>query len=135
MRRGVIRLPEPLIDCDLCPPCRCKPSGAEHLAAKRPIEALVLAVVPWRARIDSKGRDADAPQQIATHRHMAPTWPNARASTLQFLIADEASDQLRSLETTPNDLSSLKSYCPSAQTTSSTSKATAPLVSRSISPP
>lgn len=55
----VVVLSEPLIDDGLrLSGCR-EPFGVEHFATKRSVEALIVSVLPWRARIDVNRLDAD----------------------------------------------------------------------------
>ena len=64
MRADVIVLPEPLIDDDLGLLGRREPLGVENLVPERSIEALVVAVLPGRARIDPDGLNANAPEPV-----------------------------------------------------------------------
>ncbi len=52
MRSGVVVLPEPAIDHNLCQLGRCEPFGIENLAAERSIEPLILSFLPGRAQVD-----------------------------------------------------------------------------------
>ena len=60
MRADVIVLLEPRVDDDLGLLGRREPLGIENLVPERPIEALVVAVLPGRARIDPDRLNADA---------------------------------------------------------------------------
>ena len=52
MGAGVVVLPEPAIDHDLCLLGRCEPFGIDNFAAERSIEPFVVSVLPGRARVD-----------------------------------------------------------------------------------
>jgi hypothetical protein len=64
MRANVIILPEPRVDNDLGLLGRREPLGIENLVPERPIEALVVAVLPGRARIDPDGLNADTLEPV-----------------------------------------------------------------------
>ncbi len=60
MRADVIVLPEPLGDDHTGLVDACKPLSIQNLVPERSIEALVVAVLPGRARIDPDRLNADA---------------------------------------------------------------------------
>lgn len=58
----MIVLFEPCFDDDLSLFDRCEPLGIENFPAQGSVKALVVAVLPWTARIDADGLDADLRQ-------------------------------------------------------------------------
>ena len=64
MRSDLIVLPEPGIDCDLSLFGGVKPFRVEHFSSKCPVEAFVVSILPWRARIDLQRFDADPFQLV-----------------------------------------------------------------------
>ena len=52
MRSDLIVLPEPGIDCDLSLFGGVEPFRVENLSSKFPVEAFVVSILPWPARID-----------------------------------------------------------------------------------
>lgn len=67
MRAGVVVLSEPVIDDDLRLLGRREPLRVENLPAQRPVEPLIVSVLPGRSWIDADRLDADA-SQPALHR-------------------------------------------------------------------
>ena len=59
MKSDLIVLPEPGIDCDLSLFGGVEPFRVEHFASKCPVEAFVVSILPWRARIDLQRLGAD----------------------------------------------------------------------------
>ena len=57
MRPSMIVLPEPMIDDDLGLLGRYEPLGIENLPAKCPVEALIVAILPGRSRVNADGLD------------------------------------------------------------------------------
>ncbi len=67
MRAGVVVLPEPVIDNDLCLLGCCEPLRIENFSAQRAIEPLVVSVLPGRSRVNADRLDANA-SKPALHR-------------------------------------------------------------------
>ena len=62
--KDLVVLPKPNIDSDLGLPCGVKPFGVEHFFSQGPVEAFVVAILPWRARIDLQRLDTDPFQPV-----------------------------------------------------------------------
>ena len=52
MRSDLVVLPEPSIDCDLSLFGGVEPFRGEHFFSQGPVDALVVRILPRRARID-----------------------------------------------------------------------------------
>ena len=55
MRSDMVVLAEPLVDDGLGLRCRGEPFGVQYFPVQGAIEAFVIAILPWRARIDLNG--------------------------------------------------------------------------------
>lgn len=64
MRPDMVVLAQPLIDDGLSLPGGSEPFGIQDLPAQGAIEPFVVAVLPWRARIDLNGFDADPEKPV-----------------------------------------------------------------------
>ena len=58
MRSDLVVLPEPSIDCDLSLFGGVEPFRVEHFSSKYLIEAFVVSILQWQARIDLQRLDA-----------------------------------------------------------------------------
>ena len=59
VRSDLVVLPEPNIDSDLGLPCGVEPFSVEDFFSQGAVEAFVIPIFPWRARIDLQRLDAD----------------------------------------------------------------------------
>ena len=60
----MIVLLEPVIDDDLGLLGRCEPFGIENLPAQCSVEALIVAILPGRSRVDADRLDANASKPV-----------------------------------------------------------------------
>ena len=68
MGPDVVVLAEPLVDDDLGLPGGGEPFGIQDFAAQGSIEAFVVTVLPWRARVDMDRLDADTDEPFLEDR-------------------------------------------------------------------
>ena len=64
VRSDLVVLPEPSIDCDLSLFGGVEPFRVGHFFSQGPVEAFVVAILPWRAWIDLQRLDADPFQPV-----------------------------------------------------------------------
>ena len=78
MRSQVILWEEPTFDHERCLSVSCEPSGVEHLATQHALEALVVAILPGRSRVDLNGLDSNACEPVQQPRRRK-LWTIVRA--------------------------------------------------------
>lgn len=68
MRPSEVVLLEPVVDDDLGLLRGREPLGIENLPAQCPVEAFIVAVLPWRSGIDADRFDANASREALSAR-------------------------------------------------------------------